>query len=229
MKKLLPLLMATAFAVGEANAADLLSVYREAIGYDAQFASARAGRDADLEKLPQGMSRLLPTVGFSANTQWNDVSTKLRSDPNMTFVSLMPGVQFPLGSALGMQQNNTNKYNTNGWSLSLSQPLFRWQNWLTYQQSELAVAQAEAQYKLAKQDLIQRVVKAYFDVLLSQENLVTAQAQKTAIDEQLAAAKRNFEVGTTTITDTHEAQARFDLTPRRKSLPKAICRSNATP
>jgi len=197
--------MAAAFAAGDACAADLLSVYREAIGYDAQFASARAGRDADLEKLPQGMSRLLPTVGFSANTQWNDITTSLRSDPNMT----LPG---GIGTIMGLQQNSTTKYNSNGWSLSLSQPLFRWQNWLTYQQAELAVAQAEAQYKLAKQDLIQRVVKAYFDVLLSQENLVTAQAQKTAIAEQLAAAKRNFEVGTTTITDTHEAQARFDLT-----------------
>jgi outer membrane protein len=207
LKKLLPLLMAAAFAAGEADAADLLSMYREAIGYDAQFASARAGRDADLEKLPQGQSRLLPTVGFSANTQWNDISSSLRTSPTMSlgpFWGYIAGKAFP--------QDNAMKYNSNGWSLSLSQPLFRWQNWMTYQQSELAVAQAEVQYKLAKQDLIQRVVKAYFDVLLSQENLVTAQAQKTAIAEQLAAAKRNFEVGTTTITDTHEAQARFDLT-----------------
>jgi outer membrane protein len=37
-------------------------------------------------------------------------------------------------------------------------------------------------------------------------------AQKAAISEQLAQAKRNFEVGTATITDTHEAQARYDLT-----------------
>lgn len=201
MKKLLPLLMAAAFAAGEAGATDLLGAYRDAVVYDAQFSSARASRDADLEKLPQGESRLLPTVGFSANTQKNDITTSLRMDPSMT----------PLAAIAGKQQSSS-KYNSNGWSLNLSQPLFRWQNWMTYQQSELAVVQAEAQFKLAKQDLILRVVKAYFDVLLSQESLVTAQSQKTAIAEQLASAKRNFEVGTTTITDTHEAQARSDLT-----------------
>jgi outer membrane protein len=74
------------------------------------------------------------------------------------------------------------------------------------------VAQAEAQFVAARQDLIVRVAQAYFDVLLAQDVLATAKAQKVAIAEQLESAKRNFEVGTATITDTHEAQARFDLT-----------------
>src|SRR5262249_38277006 len=63
----------------------------------------------------------------------------------------------------------------------------------------------------ATQDLIVRVAQAYFDVLASQDSLAFIQGQKVAIAEQLAQAKRNFEVGTATITDTHEAQARFDL------------------
>ena len=103
------------------------------------------------------------------------------------------------------------EYNSNGWSASLSQPLFRWQNWVGYKQAELAAALAEMQFSQASQDLIVRVTQAYFDVLLAQETLATAQAQKIAIAEQLESAKRNFEVGTTTITDTHEAQARYDL------------------
>jgi len=90
--------------------------------------------------------------------------------------------------------------------------LFRWQNWVAYNQSELAVAQAEAQFGLARQELIVRAAQAYFDVLLAQDTLAVAQAQKVAIAEQLESAKRNFEVGTATITDTHEAQARYDLT-----------------
>ena len=73
------------------------------------------------------------------------------------------------------------------------------------------MAQAEAQFGLATQDLIVRTSQAYFDVLTSQDNLAFIQAQKTAISEQLAQARRNFEVGTATITDTNEAQARFDL------------------
>ena len=111
----------------------------------------------------------------------------------------------------GAETRNTS-FNTNGWTATLTQPLFRWQNWVAYTQSELVVAQAEAQFGLARQDMIVRVAQAYFDVLLAQDTLAVAQAQKVAIAEQLESAKRNFEVGTATITDTHEAQARYDLT-----------------
>ncbi|MDO8959773.1 MAG: TolC family protein, partial [Rhodocyclaceae bacterium] len=189
----LPLLAALAFAGSamNAHAADLLQVYRDAVGFDAQYAAARAQRDAGLEKLPQGRAGLLPTIGLSANTTWNDIESTARTTPAVT---------------------RSAAYNSNAWGVSLAQPLFRWQNWVGYQQAELAVAAAEAQFALARQDLIVRVAQAYFDVLLAQETLATAQAQKTAITQQLESAKRNFEVGTATITDTHEAQARFDLT-----------------
>ena len=170
--------------------ADLLEVYRDAVGYDAQFASAKAALEAGREKLPQGRAGLLPTLGLGATTVWNSADYQARP---------------PTGDVPA-------KYNSNGWSISLSQPLFRWQNWASYQQAELAVVQAETQYAAARQDLLVRVAQAYFDLLLAQETLTTARAQKSAIAEQLASAKRNFEVGTATITDTHEAQARFDLT-----------------
>ncbi|MCX7174906.1 MAG: TolC family outer membrane protein [Proteobacteria bacterium] len=194
MKRVLPLLLLSAFAAGSAglsHAADLLGVYRDALGYDAQIAAARAALNAGREKMPQGRAGLLPAVSMSANTLWNDYDTFTRATP---------------------PSEVARKFNTSGWSLNLSQPLFRWQNWASYKQSELAVVQAEAQYGLARQDLIVRVAQAYFDVLLAKESLATAQSQKTAIAEQLASAKRNFEVGTATITDTHEAQARYDLT-----------------
>lgn len=170
-------------------AADLVEVHRAASAFDAQIAAARAQRDAGLEKLPQGRAGLLPTIGLSANTTWNESDTTLRAS----------------GSSV------SRNYNSNGWNVSLTQPLFRWQNWVGYKQAELAAALAEMQYVQASQDLILRVAQAYFDVLLAQEALATAQAQKAAITEQLEAAKKSFEVGTATITDTHEAQARFDL------------------
>jgi outer membrane protein len=90
--------------------------------------------------------------------------------------------------------------------------VYRPQNWLQYEQGELQVRQAEAVFGQAAQDLILRVAQAYFDVLAAQDTLALVRAQKAAISEQLAQAKRNFEVGTATITDTHEAQARYDLT-----------------
>ncbi|MBS3936302.1 MAG: TolC family protein, partial [Sulfuritalea sp.] len=189
MKPFLPLLAALALAA-DAQATDLLQVYRAALGHDAQYAAARATRAAGLEKLPQGRAGLLPTVGLTANTTWNDMESTARTSPPVT-----RGADF----------------NSNGWSVTLSQPLFRWQNWVGYRQAGLSVALAELQFAQAGQDLILRVTQAYFDVLLAQETLATAQAQKAAIAQQLELAKKSFEVGTATITDTHEAQARHDL------------------
>ena len=194
MKKMISLMFAGCLSVGglsvPAHGADLMSVYRDALSYDAQYAAARAALDAGREKLPQGRAGLLPNVGFTSSTIWNESDTNFRG---------------PIAS-------RNSEYNTNGWTVSLTQPLFRWQNWVAYTQSELAVAQAEAEFMLARQDLIVRTVVAYFDVLLAQDLLATAQAQKVAIAEQLESAKRNFEVGTATITDSHEAQSRYDLT-----------------
>ena len=96
-------------------------------------------------------------------------------------------------------------------TVSASQPLYRPFNFATYQQGKRQVELAEAQLTAATQDLIIRVSQAYFDVLAAQDTLGVVQALKAAVGEQLASAKRNFEVGTTTITDTREAQARHDL------------------
>ncbi|MFZ2629741.1 MAG: TolC family outer membrane protein, partial [Rugosibacter sp.] len=189
MNKAFPLLLVGCLAANWAYATDLLSAYHDAVVYDAQFSAARSALNAGREKLPQGRAGLLPTIDVTANTAWNDDSRTPR--------------------ATGIETNT--KYNSNGWTASLTQPLFRMQNWFAYTQSELAVAQAEAQFSLARQDLIVRVAQAYFDVLLAQDVLAAAQAQKTAIAEQLESAKRTFEVGTTTITDTNEAQSRYDL------------------
>jgi outer membrane protein len=159
MKSPLVVIFAALLASGAAQAADLLSLYRDAVAYDAQYAAARASLDAGRERLPQGRAGLLPSIGISGNTTWNDNDVTLHT----------PGSpEVPL------------KYNSNGWTAQLSQPLFRWQNWASYKQSEFAVLQAEAGFGLAKQDLIVRVAQAYFDVLLAEESLATAQAQKVA-------------------------------------------------
>ncbi|BCK88845.1 outer membrane protein TolC [Sideroxyarcus emersonii] len=178
-----------------AGAADLLQFYHAAQNQDAVFASARAAHDAGQEKLTQGRSLLLPNVNFNANTTYNDVNTQYTG----AAAALFP---FPSG---------TQRFNSHGYGVSLVQPLFREQNWAVYSESQLQVIQSEAQYRIAEQDLILRVAQTYFDVLIAQDSVQLAAAQKTAIAEQLEQAKRNFEVGTATITDTHEAQARYDL------------------
>jgi outer membrane protein len=193
--KLKPLFFATLLAAsGWAQAADLLETFHAAQANDPVFAAARATQQAGLEKFPQGRSLLMPTINFTANTTYNDLTTD--------YHPVLP----PLLT------NTTIGYNSNGYGLTLKQPLFNLQDWLGYSESELQAAQAGMQFKIAEQDLILRVAQAYFDVLIAQDSVGLAEAQKTAISEQLEQAKRNFEVGSATITDTLEAQARFDLT-----------------
>src|SRR5690606_29560605 len=95
--------------------------------------------------------------------------------------------------------------------VNASQPLYRPANRITLEQGLRGVEVAQAQLDAATQDLLVRVSQGYFDVLAAHDSLAFVQAQKAAVSEQLAAAKRNFEVGTSTITDAREAQARYDL------------------
>jgi outer membrane protein len=182
--RLAALAVGAAFAHAAA-AGDFLETYRLAKRNDATFAAARAALEAGLEKLPQGRALLLPVINASASTNYNDAE-------NRTF-----------GSEA--------RFNSNGWNVTLTQPIFRWQNIVQYEQSKFQVLQAEAQFAQATQDLIVRVAQAYFEVLAARDNIDFIKSNKIAIAEQLAQAKRNFEVGTATITDTNEAQARFDL------------------
>ena len=188
MKKLTWLLVSPLLA-SPLFAADLMQVYRDAQENDPTFAAARATLDAGREKAPQGLAGLLPSVTLSGNSVWNNNEVSIHNGPTVS----------------------KPRYNGNGYQLTLSQPLFRWQNWVSYDQSKLLVAQAEANFVQARQDLILRVAQAYFDAIYAVENLKAVRANKTAIAQQLESAKKNFEVGTATITDTHEAQARYDL------------------
>jgi outer membrane protein len=201
-KPLIAALITGAFVSFNAQAADLIQVYQQALANDAVYASARASLAAGRERVPQARALLLPTVGLSGSYGRNDG----------TFSPFNEGatVTAPTG-VTGIVATTGAPYNANQYTLALSQPLFRWDRWQTYEQSKLQQSVTEAQFAQAQQDLITRVSQAYFDVLAAQDTLESTRAQKTATTEQLASAKRNFEVGTQTITDTHEAQAAYDL------------------
>ncbi|MGH8863955.1 MAG: TolC family outer membrane protein [Burkholderiales bacterium] len=171
-----------------AFAADLLAVYREALLQDAVYASAKAQYRAAQERLPQGRALLLPNVNFDAAANYYSVDGQ--------------------ESAVAIGKRDFHDHN---YGVSVTQPLYRSQNALTYEQAKIQVRQAQTQLSAAAQDLITRVAQAYFDVLLARANLSTIQSQKIAVAQQLEQAKRNFVVGTATITDSREAQARYDL------------------
>lgn len=192
MRRAVLLPLAAVFFAGAVEGADLMAIYRDAQSEDPLYAAARANLQAGQEKLPQGLAGLLPGVTLSANTQYND--------RDMTF-------RPPAAGAVG----GNSRYNSNALTVTATQPLFRFQNWITYEQSKNQVTQAEASFLQAGHDLIVRVAQAYFDVLLAEFNVALAAAQKSAYEEQLAQAQRNFEVGTATITDANDARARRDL------------------
>lgn len=182
--QLKPLFLALTLALAPAaHATNLTDVYRDALAYDAQYAAARAAYEAGKEKAVQGRAGLLPNVNLGGNVRYQNVDASYGEDT----------------------------FSSNSIGINAAQPLFRKQNSVQYEQSKNQVKIAEMQLKVAEQELILRVAQAYFDVLQSQDNIAFINSQKASITEQLAAAKRNFEVGTATITDTHEAQARFDL------------------
>ena len=189
-------LLATIFSTVSAQAIDLVQVYREALLSDAQYLTARANAEAGREKAPQALSGLLPALNATAHTTWNDNTYSTASLP----------------------KNSNQSYNADGYNISLTQPLFRWQNFVQYRQGKLLVVQAEALFAQAAQELILRVAQAYFDVLYAQENLKAVRANQASIAQQLAQAKKNFEVGNATITDSQEAQSRFDLASAQEIL-----------
>ncbi|MEO6074458.1 MAG: TolC family outer membrane protein [Burkholderiales bacterium] len=172
------------------QAADLLDIYQAAEQEDQQYASAKAAYRAGIEKLPQARAALKPQINLTAPLTANYVNNHL-ADVSANYMSV-------------------------GYSLQLTQPLYRLQNNVLVDQATIQLTQFEAQLNQSQQDLMLRTAQAYFDVLLAEDNVAVSRNQKIAISEQLAQAKRNFEVGTSTITDTHEAQARFDLATARE-------------
>ncbi len=170
-----------------ASALDLLQAYKDAQAYDSQFSSARLQRDATRERQVQARAGLLPQVGLNAAINRIDGEAVLAQGT------------IPIG------------YTADSYQLQLRQPLYNLASLTTYDQGKLQSTAGDTQFEQARVDLTLRVAQAYFDVLAAQDTISFIQAQKAAISEQLASAKRNFQVGTATITDTHEAQARYDL------------------
>lgn len=187
--RLLPLFVAVSAALAlPVQAQSLVDLYESARGFDASYQSSKSLYDATLAKADQAKALILPSANLGIAGSRSSQETTPQGYP------MIPTA-----------------YGTQNATVSASQPLYRPGNWAGYKQGIKQVDLAQAQFAAADQDLIVRVSQGYFDVLAAQDSLTFVQAQKAAVAEQLASAKRNFEVGTSTITDTREAQARYDL------------------
>jgi outer membrane protein len=163
---------------------DVLQLYREALKNDTAYASARSQQQATQERVPQARSALLPNVGLTGRVDQNYYS------------STVPDI--------------SSNFQVYGGGVNLAVPVYRPQNWEALEQAKLSVIQSEAQLAQAQQDLVLRVATAYFNALGARDQLIALEAARLATLEQLQQAKREFEVGTKTIIDTNEAQARYD-------------------
>lgn len=171
-------------------ATNLQEAYQQALQSDADFAAATADRDAGREEANKGRAGLLPTVSVSGT------ETKNSTDQRSLTVLGMRGASYD--------------YTSSSYGINLRQPLYRPYNWAGYLQGQARASYAAAIYESARQDLIVRLAGAYLDVLLGQDTLALAQAQRQAYAEQLVQAERLFAGGEGTVTDINDAKARRD-------------------
>ena len=170
---------------GLAGAQSLQELYEGARAFDATYLAAKANFDSAEFRVAQSDALLRPALAATAGANTSQTDTPTTSG--------LKGTTSVSGALNG-------RY-----------PLFNRANVVTVEQARKSLLTAQADLDAAEQDLIVRLSQAYFDVLGAQDTLATTRANKASITEQLASAKRNFEVGTATITDTREAQSRFDL------------------
>lgn len=174
----------------QAQPLKLMDVYQQALAHDATLASALSANRAAQEIIEQGKALYRPTVNFNADTN------ALKSNINY----------------LTTAESSTSRFENYKYGVDARQPIFRKQNLIQIEQAATQVSQADKQLNLAQQALMLRTTQAYFDVLMAQDKIELIGAQKAAIASQLAQAQANFDLGSATITDANEAQARYDLT-----------------
>lgn len=170
-----------------AKATDLLDVYQLAIKNDQQFQAATATRQAAGEAMPQAMAALFPNISLSASSLYN----RITSPASINNVS------------------STSKYNSHGYILNATQPLINFNSWFNVAQAKASVAQANATYLAASQDLMVRTTTAYFNVLQAADNLRFTTAQKDYVTKQLAESRARFEVGTDPVNSVYNAQSSY--------------------
>jgi outer membrane protein len=185
-------------SINAAQAEDLLNVYQRALNNDPQIREADANRRATRESKPQALAALLPQVSGTASYD------KDNNDGSSTSIFVLNGILTP------SDRSGDGDSTTKRWSVDLRQSVFSWNNWVALKRADRQVAQAEADYQAAQQDLVTRVAARYFDVLAAQDNVDAQQSAFEAISRQLEQADKRFEVGLIAITDVQEAKAARD-------------------
>jgi outer membrane protein/protease secretion system outer membrane protein len=176
----------------QSSALDFKQVYQAALEQDATIRASRAAADSGRERLPQARAGLMPQVSASAGRNFNSLDT---TSPNI----------------LGELGTINDRYFSDNKSVQLRQPLVNMQRWLQFEQAKSMVAETEATLDRDLQNLVVRVAGAYFEYLMSDEQLELVLAQKKMYTSLVDAAKKGLAAGSGTRTDIDDAQARLDM------------------
>ncbi len=201
MKKIIITFLMLLLWIQPSFAADLVEVYCQAVKFDPTFNAAIANLMANRENVPINRSVLLPRLDIHADAERQRIIFQGLSFANFR----RTGVFIPTAESLSFYNNSVNYY------LKLTQPIFNWTNWSKLQQAKASVKAAEASFCASAQDLVVRVVRAYFNVLIADANLFYTREYKKAVAEQLRQNQIQFKVGTVAITNVYEAEAAYDL------------------
>jgi outer membrane protein len=188
-----------------ASAKDLAGVFEDAVHNDPVIRQADANRLAAREARPQAISALLPQVNGTASAT-RDHNAGVQDQVEVVNPSTPGGPEIPEVYPLPVVANTT----TRTWAVNLTENLFSWTNWMALKAANHQVAQAEATYAAAEQQLILRVAQAYFNVLTAMDGLAANQASLEAISHQLDQADKRFDVGLIAVTDVQDAKAARD-------------------
>ncbi len=178
----------TAFAFQQSYALDLIKTHQLALENNPDLKSAYFNQYSIAEIKSQSIAQMLPTISLTGSSSRQRLNNK-----KSTF-----------------QGSGTQNYWDHSFIINFKQSVFNWGHWVELDQSENRIAQSEAQYQAAYQELIVRTSEAYFNILAAKDNLEFTFSEKKAIEQQLEQATQRFEVGLIAITDVHEAQAGYD-------------------
>jgi outer membrane protein len=206
MKRVIALTMALLPLAGAASAKDLVGVFQDALQSDPVIRQADANRLAAREARPQALSALLPQLNGTAGV------TRDHQSGFQDQVDAVTNPANPNGPPLleVVPESDVIDTTTKTWGLNLKQNVFSWSNWMALKAASAQVAQAEATYQAAEQQLILRVGTAYFNVLTAVDTLEADQAALEALARQQDQSEKRFDVGLIAITDVEDARAARD-------------------
>src|SRR3990167_8783809 len=135
---------------------DLWSAYQDAVSNDPVYQTQKAVLQEKEQEIPTARAALLPQLFLNAQMSRTYQDSLL------------------LGS---------DDYNSNQYTVNFSQAIFNANAFFDLQRAKLSVQAAAALFSAQTQDLIVRLIRAYFDVLEKNELLNYTKSQKKFSDE----------------------------------------------